>query len=138
MIRTYSELIKLETFEERLNYLKLFGKVGEDTFGFDRYLNQMFYTSYEWRKLRNDIIARDMGCDLAIPEFEIQGKILIHHMNPISKYDIINKTDLLLNPEYLITTCKNTHDLIHYSNKDLVINRGLVVRSKNDTCPWRH
>lgn len=138
MIRTYSELIKLETFEERLNYLKLFGKVGEDTFGFDRYLNQMFYTSYEWRKLRNDIIARDMGCDLAIPEFEIQGKILIHHMNPISKDDIINKTDLLLNPEYLITTCKNTHDLIHYSSKDLVINRGLVIRSKNDTCPWRH
>lgn len=137
--RTYSELIQLETFEERLEYLRLYGKVGEDTFGFDRWLNQKFYTSYEWRKLRNDIIARDMGCDLAIPGFEITGKVLIHHMNPISIDDILNKTDLLLNPEFLICTCKNTHDIIHYGNRDIILyNKSIVTRRKNDTCPWRH
>ncbi len=137
-IRTYSELIKIPTFEERVEYLRLYGTVGEDTFGFDRYLNQMFYTSYEWRMLRKDIITRDMGCDLAFPEFEIIGKIIIHHMNPISRDDIINKTDLLLNPEYLICTCKNTHDIIHYGNRNNNYNRGVITRTKNDTCPWRH
>lgn len=138
IIRTYHELIRLQTFEERYEYLKLDGVIGEDTFGFDRYLNQMFYTSKEWRKLRNDIIVRDGGCDLAIPEREIIGQtILIHHMNPISKEDIINNTEYLLNPEYLICTIKNTHDAIHYGNKETLY-KGLVIRTKNDTCPWRH
>lgn len=137
-IRTYSELIKLRTFEERFEYLRLNGKVGEDTFGFDRYLNQMFYTSKEWRKVRNDIIVRDHGCDLAIIDREILNEnILIHHMNPISKDDIINDTEFLLNPEYLICTIKSTHNGIHYGTIETTY-RGPVVRTKYDTCPWRH
>ena len=136
-IRTYSELIQLSTYEDRLRYLQLFGKVGADTFGFDRYLNQMFYTSKEWKKLRNDIIVRDNGCDLAVPGLEIGNElILIHHMNPLTKDDIINRTDFLLNPEYLITTVKHTHNIIHYCN-DIPINIGVITRTKNDTCPWR-
>lgn len=139
IIRTYSELIQLPTFEERLEYLRLNGKVGEETFGFDRYLNQIFYKSKEWEKVRNDIITRDSGCDLAIPEMEIQGvKILIHHMNPLTRDDILKQTDFLLNPEYLICTCKITHDIIHYGNRNLPYIRGPIIRSKNDTCPWRH
>lgn len=137
-IKTYTELIKYSTFEDRLNYLRLYGNVGEDTFGFDRYLNQSFYKSIEWRNLRNYIIARDNGCDLAIPNREIlDSKILIHHMNPISKDDIINSTDFLLNPEYLITTTKNTHDFIHYGN-DTFKEYCVIERKKNDTCPWKH
>ena len=136
-IRTYSELIQLPTFEDRINYLKIYGNVGEDTFGFDRYLNQIFYKSAEWRKLRDYIIVRDHGCDLAIDDREIIGsRILIHHMNPISKNDILNNTDFLLNPEYLITTCKKTHDIIHYGgyyHEEI----GVIERRKNDTCPWR-
>lgn len=139
-IKTYSELIKLPTFEERVEYLRIFGNVGEETFGFDRYLNQMFYTSPEWRKLRKDIITRDMGCDLGLEGHEIVGDlILIHHLNPITKYDILNKTEFLLIPEYLITTCKNTHNYIHYgNNKHLLYNNEIITRTKNDTCPWRH
>lgn len=136
-IRTYSELIKYSTFEDRLNYLKLYGNVGEDTFGFDRFINQNFYKSTEWRNLRNYIIARDHGCDLGISNREIyDSKILIHHMNPISKEDIINSTDYLLNPEYLITVSKNTHDLIHYGNRNF-IEHCVIERKKNDTCPWK-
>lgn len=137
-IRTYSELMKLSTFEERYEYLRLGGKVGEDTFGFDRYLNQLFYTSPEWRALRNDIITRDGGCDLGIKDREIgEGvKILIHHMNPITREDILNRSEYLLNPEYLICTIKNTHDAIHYGDSELLY-KDPVVRSKNDTCPWR-
>lgn len=138
IIRTYSELMKLQTFEERYEYLKLDGKVGEDTFGFDRYLNQIFYKSPEWLRLRNEIIIRDNGCDLGIPDREIRGeRIIIHHMNPISKEDILNRSDFLLNPEYLISTIDNTHNAIHYGDKDL-LKTGPVVRSKNDMCPWRH
>lgn len=137
-IRTYSELIKLKTFEERYEYLKLGGVVGEETFGFDRYLNQMFYKSKEWLSIRNHVIARDNGCDLATPGREIRGnKIIIHHMNPITKEDIINKSEFLLNPEYLISTVKNTHDAIHYGDSDLLYTDP-IERSKNDTCPWRH
>ena len=117
-IRTYSELRKLKTFEERFDYLKLDGKVGEESFGFDRWLNQTFYTSKEWRSMRDHIITRDLGCDLGIEDREIIDEmILIHHMNPISKDDIVNKTDFLLNPEYLITTIDNTHRAIHYGSK---------------------
>lgn len=138
-IRTYSELIKLSTFEERFEYLKLDGVIGEDTFGFDRYLNQLFYISPEWRSLRKDIITRDLGCDLGISDREIlDNKILIHHMNPITKEDILNRTKFLLDPEYLITTIDNTHKAIHFGNADFLINQIPIIRSKNDTCPWRH
>lgn len=137
-IRTYSELMKLKTFEERYEYLKLDGKVGEETFGFDRYLNQLFYKSDEWRKLRNDIILRDKGCDLGMPDHEIPDgvKILIHHMNPITVDDILDRSDFLLNPEYLISTIKLTHDAIHYGTEEL-LPKGPIERKPNDTCPWR-
>jgi len=137
-IKTYSELIKLPTFEERYEYLKIGGKVGEETFGFDRYLNQNFYKSKEWISVRNKVIARDNGCDLATPGREIrESTILVHHMNPITKEDILNRSDLLLNPEYLICTVKNTHDAIHYGS-DEILYKDPIVRSKNDTCPWKH
>ena len=136
-IRTYSELITLPTFKERYEYLRLGGRVGEDTFGFDRYLNQTFYKSEEWRSIRDHIITRDNGCDLGMEGHEIFGRILIHHMNPIRKEDIINRSDILLNPEYLICTIKNTHDAIHYGDESLLV-IAPVERRKNDTCPWRH
>lgn len=136
-IRTYSELSKLETFRERYEYLKLGGTVGEDTFGFDRYLNQIFYTSKEWKQIRNFVITRDNGCDLGIPDHKIiDDLILVHHMNPITKDDIINKSEMLLNPEYLITTVKPTHDAIHYGDESLLV-EDYIERSKNDTCPWK-
>lgn len=135
-IRTYSELMAFSTYEERFRYLKLDGEVGKDTFGFDRWLNQVFYKSPEWKSVRNHVILRDMGCDLAIPDREIYGRILIHHMNPITKEDVLNRTDLLLNPEYLICTSKLTHDAIHYGDEDLLI-KDPVVRRPNDTCPWK-
>lgn len=137
IIRTYSELIQLKTFEERFKYLKLDGIVGRETFGFDRYLNQMFYTSIEWKKFRRDIILRDNGCDLAIPGLDIVGKIFIHHLNPITKEDILNRTEYLMNPEFVICSSKLTHDAIHYGDSDL-LPKGPVERKRNDTCPWRH
>lgn len=137
VIKTYSELIALPTFEERYRYLKLDGRVGEDTFGFDRYLNQQFYKSDEWRALRDEIIIRDNGCDLGIEDREIKGqRILIHHMNPIRKEDILQRSDLLMNPEYLICVTKNTHDAIHYSDENLLVTVPME-RSRNDTCPWK-
>lgn len=137
-IKTYSELVKLNSFEERYKYLKLEGKVGEDTFGFDRYLNQIFYKTDEWKSVRDYVISRDNGCDLGMSDREIKfGKILVHHMNPITKEDILNRSDILLNPEYLITTTKNTHDAIHYGSDDLLY-QDPVERYKNDTCPWKH
>lgn len=135
-IRTYSELIQYNTLLDRYRYLKLGGKVGEETFGMDRYLNQQFYKSKEWRKVRDEIIIRDGACDLGLPDREISSRIIIHHMNPITKYDILNKTEFLLNPEYLICTLKRTHDAIHYGDESLLFNE-LVERSANDTCPWK-
>ena len=136
-IRTYSELSKLKTFLERYEYLKLDGTVGEETFGFDRYINQMFYKSEEWKRIRNYVITRDNGCDLGISDRKIvDSVILVHHMNPITKEDIINKNEILLDPEYLITTIKPTHDAIHYGDESLLA-EDLVIRSKNDTCPWK-
>lgn len=136
-IRTYSELSKLKTFRERYEYLKLDGTVGEETFGFDRYINQIFYKSEEWKRIRNYVITRDNGCDLGIPDRKIvDSVILVHHMNPITKEDIINKNEILLDPEYLITTIKPTHDAIHYGDESLLA-EDLVIRSKNDTCPWK-
>lgn len=137
IIRTYNELMLLPTFEERFEYLKLSGRVGEETFGFDRWLNQKFYRSAEWKHLRDQVIIRDNGCDLGVKGREIYGKILIHHMNPISKKDILERTDLLLNPMYLISVTKQTHDAIHYSD-DSILMKDPIVRSRNDTCPWRH
>lgn len=136
IIRTYSELITLPTFEERYRYLKLNGRVGEETFGFDRYLNQIFYRSKEWLRLRDEIIIRDNGCDLGIEGREIRERILIHHMNPISKEDILNRSEFLLNPEYLICTIKNTHDAIHYGDEGLLFTVP-KERSRYDTCPWK-
>jgi len=139
MIRTYSDLIKIPTFFERYRYLRLGDRVGEETFGFDRYLNQKFYRSKEWKDLRNYIIVRDAGCDLAIPEREIPNgvKVFIHHMNPIRANDILFSTDYLMNPEYLITTIKRTHDAIHYGDEELLIEDAPIERLPNDTCPWR-
>ena len=136
-IRTYSELVTFPTFKERYKYLKLAGNVGEDTFGFDRYLNQAFYKSKEWLDIRNYVIVRDHGCDLGLDGYEIHGRILIHHMNPITKADILQRSEFLLDPEYLITTVKRTHDAIHYGDDSLLMDAP-VERTRNDTCPWRH
>lgn len=137
MIRTYSELSQLKTFEERYRYLKLGGIVGQETFGFDRYLNQVFYTSKEWRSVRDKVIIRDNGCDLGIEEYEINGHmILIHHMNPITVEDILNREDYIFDSEFLICTTKRTHNAIHYGDESLLPQKP-VVRRKNDTCPWR-
>lgn len=138
IIRTYSELITLPSFIERYRYLRLGGRVGEETFGFDRYLNQVFYKSDEWLAVRDHVIIRDNGCDLAVEDREIRGKqrILVHHMNPITMDDILNRSKFLLDPEYLICTIKNTHDAIHYGDESLLITAP-VERSKNDTCPWK-
>ena len=136
IIRTYSELSKLKTFEERYRYLRLNGKVGKETFGFDRWLNQRFYKDPEWLSIRDKVIIRDNGCDLGIKDRKITGRIIVHHMNPITKEDILRRSDFLLNPDYLICTVKNTHDAIHYGDDSLLINE-FVERSRNDTCPWR-
>ena len=136
-IRTYSELIQLPTFEERFDYLRLDGVVGKDTFGFDRYLNQQFYRSSEWKRIRNQVIMRDNGCDLGIDEYEIHGRILIHHMNPISIEDLQYMSDLLMNPEYLICVSHRTHNAIHYGDESLIVTAP-IERTQNDTCPWRH
>ena len=136
-IRTYSELIKLPTFEERFDYLRLDGVVGKDTFGFDRYLNQQFYRSSEWKRIRNQVIVRDNGCDLGIDDYEIHGRILIHHMNPISVEDLQHMSDLLMNPEYLICVSHRTHNAIHYGDESLIVTAP-IERRQNDTCPWRH
>lgn len=135
-IRTYSELITLPTFEERYQYLRLNGRVGEETFGFDRWVNQKFYKDSAWLEARDYVIIRDNGCDLAIPGREIYSRILIHHMNPITKDDILQRSKYLLDPEYLICTIKNTHDAIHYGDENLLV-KGPVERKPNDTCPWR-
>ena len=138
MIRTYTELSKLTTFEERFKYLQLSdGRVGEDTFGYDRYLNQQFYKSREWKRLRDELILRDNGCDLGVEGYEIHGRIIIHHLNPITKEDVINQTDYLTNPDYLICTTHNTHNAIHYGDESLLVTSP-IERTKNDTCPWKH
>ena len=136
IIRTYSELITIQTYEERFKYLQLNGFVGEETFGFDRYLNQNFYRSKEWKRIRDQIIVRDMGCDLGILDREIYGNIIIHHMNPITTDDIYQVSDYLTNPEYLICTTLRTHNAIHYGDESLLITAP-IERQPNDTSPWR-
>ncbi len=137
IIRTYKELIKLPTLKKRFDYLKLSGAVGKATFGYDRYLNQRFYKSQEWKNLRNEIITRDGGCELGLEDYEIRGRIFIHHMNPIVDEDIIDNTDYLMNPEYLICVSHNMHNAIHYGNEDIVRAKEIVERKPNDTCPWK-
>lgn len=137
MTKTYSELIKLKTFKERYEYLRLDGLIGEETFGFDRYMNQKFYKSKEWKRIRDQVIVRDNGCDLGVEGYEIGGRILIHHMNPILLKDIQTLSEFLLNPEYLICTTLDTHNAIHYGDSNLLVIEP-IERTKNDTCPWRH
>lgn len=136
-IKTYSELITLPTFEERYRYLRLSGSVGKETFGFDRYLNQLFYQrSKLWKRIRDEVIIRDNGCDLGIDGRDVYGRIIIHHMNPITMDDLINESDFLTNPEFLICTSHATHMAIHYGDEKHLMT-GPIERTKNDTCPWR-
>lgn len=138
MTSSYSELITLPTFEERFRYLKLGGAIGKETFGFDRYLNQAFYSTLEWKNFRRDMIVRDLGCDLGIPDREIGGIIILHHINPISMADIRQRNiEVLLNPENVICVSHNTHNAIHYGDESLLTPSTLVERRPNDTCPWR-
>lgn len=140
MPRTYTELSTLPTFEERFKYLRLDGSIGVETFGFDRVFNQKFYSSREWKRVRDIVITRDNACDLGVPGHEIlsgKQKILIHHLNPISLKDIEIGSNFLLNPEYLITTILSTHNAIHYGDDRLLERAGFVERTKNDTCPWK-
>lgn len=137
IIRTYSELITLPTYEERFQYLKLNGQVGQETFGFDRYLNQNFYHSKVWERIRDKIILRDMGCDLGCLDREIIGNIIVHHMNPVSVNDILDMTEYLTNEDYLICTTLRTHNAIHYGDESLLITAP-IERRPNDMCPWRH
>lgn len=136
MNKTYSELMSLRTFKDRYNYLRLDGVVGKDTFGFRRWLNQVFYTSGEWRSLRRRIILRDNGNDLACNGFEIYGHILVHHIVDITYEDVLKRKPIIFDPDNLITTTLNTHNAIHYGDEGLLITSP-KVRTKNDTCPWR-
>ena len=136
-IRTYSELITIPTFEERFEYLQLKGSVGKDTFGHDRYLNQVLYRSHEWKRLRNQIIIRDDGCDLACDGYDVYGKVLIHHLNPITVEDVLARSRKVFDPDNLVCVSHNTHNAIHYGDVDLLAT-GPIIRTKNDTCPWRH
>lgn len=136
-LRTYSELITIPTYLERFNYLKLGGRVGKDTFGFDRYLNQrMYQNDPRWKKARDLVIIRDNGCDLGMPGYEIYGKIIVHHMNPITLDDILHDRDWMYDPEFLICTVHNTHNAIHYGDENL-LPKAPIERLPNDTCPWK-
>lgn len=136
MLRTYLELATFGTFEERFRYLQLNGLVGEDTFGYDRYLNQIFYRSSDWKHIRNEVIIRDNGCDLACPDRVIYGKVIIHHLNPLTKADIEGKTGALLDPNNLVCVSHLTHQAIHYGDID-ILPKDPVERTPNDTCPWK-
>lgn len=136
MTKSYSELILLDTFAERFEYLKLDGKVSSETFGSHRYLNQALYKSPEWKRIRREVIIRDNGCDLGIEGYDIYGKALIHHINPITIDDIINRNPIVFDMNNLITTTTDTHNLIHYGS-DMTMSTGPIIRTKNDTCPWR-
>ena len=136
-LRTYSELITLPTYEERFRYLKLDGRVGKDTFGYDRIINQHLYQrNPRWKKSRDTVIIRDNGCDLGVEGYEIHGKIIVHHMNPITLDDILNDRDWIYDPEFLICTVHNTHNAIHYGDEHLLM-KAPIERTPNDTCPWK-
>lgn len=134
---TYSEMSQFQNFKDRYNYLRQNGKVGEQTFGYERYLNQEFYRSKEWKDIRNYIIVRDGGCDLGISDYPIQGNIYIHHINPLTEYDIINNSQMLIDPENLICVSFDTHNAIHYGNEDILNKYEVTQRYANDTCPWK-
>lgn len=136
MIKTYSELVTIPTFLERYQYLRIGGRVGADTFGFDRYLNQVLYHSDEWKRFRRDIIIRDNGCDLACDGYDIPNRILVHHINPITVEDVLKRNPMIFDPDNVISTSHNTHQAIHYGDEGLLI-RAPTERTKNDTCPWR-
>lgn len=136
-IRTYSEMITLKTYEERFDYLKIGGQVGRETFGYDRYLNQILYNTKQWKTFRREIIIRDNACDLACEGYEINYRILVHHINPITVEDIINRNPMIFDPENAITTTHRTHNAIHYGDKNLLVLQPME-RTPNDTCPWRH
>lgn len=136
-MRTYSELILLPTFEERFQYLKLGETIGQITFGYERYLNQLLYSSDEWKRCRRKVIIRDLGCDLACEGYKLQDKILIHHMNPITVDDILQRNPRVFDLENLICTSHNTHNAIHYGDESLLL-RAPIIRTKNDMCPWKY
>lgn len=137
-MRAYSELITLPTFKERFEYLRLKGEVGRDTFGFDRYLNQAFYRSLEWKAIRNQVIIRDENCDLGLPGNDIYGQVIVHHMNPIMLKDLKDEelSKLILDPEYLICTTLDTHNAIHYGGEPKALHSDPIVRTANDTKLW--
>ena len=135
--KTYSELIRLEKYMDRYQYLMLSGRVGQETFGYERFLNQSLYKSYEWRLVRDEVIVRDHGCDLGMEGYEIYGSIIVHHMNPITMDDIQNRNEDIFNPEYLVSTSFSTHNAIHYGDEGLLITEP-IIRTKNDTCPWKN
>lgn len=135
---TYSELIAFPTYEERFNYLKMDSQVGKDTFGFKRYLNQKFYHSNEWRHIRDLVIARDNGCDLAMEGYDIRGRIYIHHLNPLHEVDIVERTPYLIDPEYMVCVSQETHEAIHYGDAEYGKKGIIVERFKYDTVPWKH
>lgn len=134
-MKTYSELSRYSSFEERFQYLRLHGAVGRTTFGFDRHINQLFYRSQEWKSVRNFVIVRDDGCDLGVPGYEIGGQLLIHHINPMRIEDVVHGEEWILDPEYLITTTHNTHNAIHYSDESL-LPKVVVARNPGDTKLW--
>lgn len=137
IIKSYSKMLTFPTLEERFRYLELKGSVGKDTFGYDRYLNQILYHSGEWKSFRNDIIIRDNGCDLACEGHEIHKRILVHHINPITVEDVLNRSPKVFDPENVVCVSHITHNAIHYGDENLLMTAP-VERSQNDTCPWRH
>ena len=136
-IRTYNELVQYHSYEDRFRYLKLSGVVANETFGFDRYLNQRFYKSAEWRRVRDQVIIRDNGCDLGVPGKEIFGTIIVHHMNPISIEDIEKNPEILFDPNYLICVSLETHNALHYGDESILEKETIAERRPGDTTPWR-
>lgn len=134
-IRTYSELVRLQTFEERFRYLSLRGSVGRSTFGYERWVNQAFYRSVEWKQIRHHVISRDLGCDLAFPDHEVHDRLIVHHMNPMTVDEIVDAEEVILDPEFLITTQHSTHNAIHYGDESL-LPKPLVERRPGDTKLW--
>lgn len=135
MHKCYTELIQIPTFEERFEYLKLGGQVGSETFGFDRWINQRFYRSHEWKQIRSKVILRDEGRDLGVEGYELQNGVYVHHMNPMIPKDIVDAESWILNPEFLICVSLNTHNAIHFGDASLLPK--LIERRPNDTCPWK-
>lgn len=135
--KSYNELSKLSSFKDRYDYARLHGSVGTETFGYDRYLNQSFYRSAEWKKVRNQVILRDDGCDLGTPGVKIHGKIIIHHLNPLTLEDVENCSEKMLDPNNLVCVSQSTHNAIHYGDDEIVRSKELVERKPNDTCPWK-